>query len=56
MSAIARLFGYAEGIESASAITGNITVVMRTKAGIQYSVTPELTINAADFWIIRLRG
>jgi hypothetical protein len=35
---------------------GIITVVMPAKAGIQYSVTPELNISGAEYWIIRFRG
>ena len=33
-----------------------ITVVMPAQAGIQYSVTPELNISGAEYWIIRFRG
>jgi hypothetical protein len=30
--------------------------VMPAKAGIQYAVTPELTIGCAEYWIIHFRG
>jgi hypothetical protein len=44
-------FGVKPGLEG-----DIITVVMPAKAGIQYSVRPELNISGAEYWIIRFRG